>query len=166
MMQGGKHMRKFTVLALLVLLFSMASAQRTWLGVSTPGLLAGHTGAALSLTPSFSLSVSGVVGFERLLGPLDLRAGGALGASGGGFGLLLGADVLYSLNPRGDSLYFGGGPQLFFSGGTASFLLQGAVGYEAFVARNWSWFAELNPLFNFSSSAFSLSAQFGINVYL
>jgi hypothetical protein len=106
------------------------------------------------------------VGFERLLGPLDLRTGGALGASGGGFGLLLGADVLYSLNPRGDSLYFGGGPHLLFSGGTASFLLQGAVGYEAFVARNWSWFAELNPLFNFSSSAFSLSAQFGINVYL
>jgi len=106
------------------------------------------------------------VGFERLLGPLDLRARGALGASGGGFGLLLGADVLYSLNPRGDSFYFGGGPQLFFSGGTASFLLQGAVGYEAFVARNWSWFAELNPLFNFNGGTFALSAQFGINVYL
>jgi hypothetical protein len=159
-------MKKFAVLALFVLLFSMASAQRNWLGVSTPGLLANGTGAVISFTPGFSLGLSGVVGFERLIGPLDLRAGGALGASGGGFGLLLGADVLYPLNATGDSVYFGGGPHLIFAGGTAAFLLQGAVGYESFVASNWSWFAELNPLFNFTSGGFGLSGQFGINVYL
>lgn len=158
-------MRKFAVLAMFVLLFSVASAQRNWIGVSTPGLLANGTGAVISFTPGFSLSLSGVVGFERLLGPLDLRAGGALGASGGGFGLLLGADVLYPLN-AGDSIYFGGGPHLIFGGGTAAFLLQGAVGYERFVASNWSWFVELNPLFNFTSGGFGLTGQFGINVYL
>lgn len=69
-------MRKFAVLAMFVLLFSVASAQRNWIGVSTPGLLANGTGAVISFTPGFSLSLSGVVGFERLLGPLDLRAGG------------------------------------------------------------------------------------------
>ncbi|MER3444326.1 MAG: hypothetical protein C4333_09505 [Meiothermus sp.] len=161
-------MRKFAILALFVLLFSMASAQRNWIGVSSPSFfgLPSGTGAGLSLVPGFSLGLSGIVGFERLIGALDLRAAASLSISGGSFGMTLGADVLYPLNATGDTVYFGGGPFLFLGGGSAGFALQGAVGYESFVARNWSWFVELNPLFEFSSSTFALTGKFGINVYL
>ncbi|MCS7067066.1 MAG: hypothetical protein RMK51_08135 [Meiothermus sp.] len=150
-------MRKIVVLVLVAVL-SGAFAQ---------GRLFGEVaGGNISLVPGFSLGVQARMGAENVLGPLALRGGFSL-FTGTGTAFGIGADVIYFLRSSGSpDFYFGGGLGLVSSGGTL-FGINGNVGLEVPVTRDFNFFLELQPALQFAggSSNFVLGIEFGPRLY-
>ena len=156
--------RSFWLALALLVLGSLAQAQRTYLEAGTTANM------SFSFTQQTAFQLVAIVegGVRDLAGPFGVGARLGLGVAQGGAAFDLGLSGLFHFGRYGQGMspIAGLGFEVFFGGGQTAFGLQGLAGLEYFLNRQASFVALGRPTLWFAGgTSFGLNLTLGLRVY-